>query len=58
MRLDSTPKMEIRIGVSYTRYFMRSVCISSLWIWIYPVYGYGYGYIQSMDISPYLAPDV
>jgi len=26
MRLDSTPKMEIQIGVSYTRYFMRSVC--------------------------------
>jgi len=25
MRLDSTPKMEIQIGVSYTRYFMRSV---------------------------------
>jgi len=25
MRLDSTAKMEIRIGLSYTRYFMRSI---------------------------------
>jgi len=29
MRVDSTPKMEIRIAVLYTRNFMRSVCVYS-----------------------------
>jgi len=42
MRVDSMPKMEIRIVVSYIRHFMRSVCntthtcaYSHLWqIWM------------------------